>query len=156
MVALTKELALIVRCLDDCQIPYALCGGLAVALHGYVRATKDIDLLVQAKDVALILQAIEAIGFNLEGGTIPVGFGETHPCEIRRVSKATGKRLTTLDLIVVNPPLELAWNSRERVDWNGQPLWTVSRDGLGIMKRLSHRPSDLVDLRNLGISTDDD
>lgn len=153
---LTEELALIVRRLDDCQIPYALCGGLAVALHGYVRATKDIDLLVQSKDVELILQTVEEIGFNLEGGTIPVGFGETHPCEVRRVSKVTGKRLTTLDLIVVNPPLEAAWNSRERVSWDGQPLWTVSRDGLGIMKRLARRPSDLNDLQNLGISVDED
>jgi hypothetical protein len=31
--------------LDEEHIPYALIGGMAIGLHGYVRVTKDVDLL---------------------------------------------------------------------------------------------------------------
>jgi len=34
------------RRLDDAKIPYALVGGLALAAHGFVRMTQDVDLLM--------------------------------------------------------------------------------------------------------------
>ena len=43
---LIAELSAVIHKLHEKQIPYALCGGLAVALHGYVRTTQDIDLLI--------------------------------------------------------------------------------------------------------------
>jgi hypothetical protein len=48
---LKDELFLIVETLDRGAVEYALCGGMAVAVHGYVRATKDIDLLIRAEDL---------------------------------------------------------------------------------------------------------
>ena len=33
------ELRSLIRALDEASIPYALCGGLAVAVFGYPRAT---------------------------------------------------------------------------------------------------------------------
>ena len=32
-------------------IEYAVCGGMAVAVHGYPRATQDIDMLVREEDL---------------------------------------------------------------------------------------------------------
>jgi hypothetical protein len=152
---LIVELQAVIRKLDECGIPYALCGGLAVAFHGYVRATQDIDLLVRPEDLEPVMNAVNGIGYNLEGGVIPLGFGEAHPLDIHRISKAVGKELATLDIVLVNPTLEPAWDSRLQVSWNGQSLWVVSKEGLGVMKRLSRRPSDLADLQNLGIPTDE-
>ncbi|MDP1797647.1 MAG: hypothetical protein Q8K78_09210 [Planctomycetaceae bacterium] len=152
---MVAELSAVVRQLEEKHIPYALCGGLAVALHGHVRATQDIDLLVLAEDVEALKQAVAEIGYNLEGGILPVGFGEEHPCDIHRISRAIGRSIVTLDLIVVNRTLQPAWNSRRQFHWHDQSTWVVSRDGLGIMKRLSRRPIDLHDLTMLGIATDD-
>lgn len=152
---LIAELSTVVSKLDRAGIPYALCGGLAVAFHGYVRATQDIDLLIRAEHLDSVVSAVRELGFNLEGGTLPVEFGEVHPCEIHRISKAVEKLLVTLDLLVVNPSLEPAWESRHKYNLQGQALWVVSREGLGVMKRLSHRPIDLVDLENLGIPTNE-
>jgi hypothetical protein len=45
---LIAELEALVSALDAEKVEYALCGGLALAVHGYPRATKDIDLLVRA------------------------------------------------------------------------------------------------------------
>jgi hypothetical protein len=152
---LTTELASIVDALDAAGLPYALCGGLAVALHGYVRATRDIDLLIRAEDCSAIIRTVGLLGFDIEGGVIPLGFGEEHELNVHRISRVVGRELVTLDLVVVNPTLEPAWNSKSEVDWNGQRLWVVSRDGLGVMKRLSRRPQDLLDLEKLGIPHDE-
>ena len=43
--SLRNEMFQLVRALDSANIPYALCGGLAMAVHGWPRATLDIDLL---------------------------------------------------------------------------------------------------------------
>lgn len=152
---LIDELQVIVRKLDDAGIPYALCGGLAVAFHGYVRATQDIDVLVRPEHLDAVMKAVGEIGYNLEGGVIPLGFGEAHALDMHRISKAAGKELVTLDVVLVNPTLEPAWNSRIQADWNGRQLWVVSPEGLGVMKRLSRRPHDLVDLQHLGIPVDE-
>lgn len=43
---LELELREIIRLFNQERIDYALCGGMAVAIHGHPRFTKDIDLLV--------------------------------------------------------------------------------------------------------------
>lgn len=43
-----EDLLLICRSLNEEGARYLLIGGFAVVLHGFVRATKDIDLLVEA------------------------------------------------------------------------------------------------------------
>ena len=152
---LIAELQSVVRTFDDAGVPYALCGGLAVAFHGYVRATQDIDLLVRPEHLERVMNAVSEIGYHVEGGVIPLGVGAAHPREVHRISKVVDKELVTLDIVLVNPALEPAWNSREHVLWNDGNLWVVSKVGLGVMKRLSRRPNDLVDLQMLGIPTDD-
>jgi hypothetical protein len=42
---LYDELRSLVAALDRQHVDYAICGGIALALHGYPRFTKDIDLL---------------------------------------------------------------------------------------------------------------
>ena len=41
----------------ELQIPYAICGGLAVAAHGHVRFTEDVDILLTAAGLAQFKQA---------------------------------------------------------------------------------------------------
>jgi len=36
----------IARALDDLGVPHVVCGGLAVAAHGHLRVTQDVDILV--------------------------------------------------------------------------------------------------------------
>lgn len=43
-----EDLLALCRSLNEHRVRYLLIGGFAVILHGYVRATKDIDLLVDA------------------------------------------------------------------------------------------------------------
>ncbi len=40
------ELEALIDAFDADEVPYALCGGLALAVHGFPRQTKDIDILL--------------------------------------------------------------------------------------------------------------
>ena len=63
---LVAELRAVARTLEEAGVPYAVCGGLAVTLHGATRATKDIDLLVREEDVERIAD-LERLGLDDDG-----------------------------------------------------------------------------------------
>jgi predicted nucleotidyltransferase len=65
---LLQVLDRLARILNECQVAYALIGGLAVAVRGPIRATRDIDLLVQVPQVELprVLTALANDGFLLD------------------------------------------------------------------------------------------
>ncbi len=132
-------------------IPYALCGGLAVNLHGHVRATRDIDLLVVRSDLDRARAALRPLGFTLDAGPIPFAVGTPRERELHRVSRVDDGALTSVDFLVVTPVLEPTWASRVRARWRGHDIWAVSLDGLGHMKRLAGRAQDLADLDALGL-----
>lgn len=148
---LREELLAIVAALDRATIDYALCGGLAVAVHGFVRTTRDIDLLVRREDVPAILQVLAPLGYTVPGGEIPFAVGTPEELRIERVSKTVGEQLLSIDLLQVYPVLADVWESVEVFAWAGREITVVSATGLAKMKRLSGRPKDLLDLRELGI-----
>jgi hypothetical protein len=141
----------VVDALNTATVAYALCGGLAVNLHGHVRATRDIDLLVPRDQLERARTALRPLGFAIDAGPIPFGVGTDHERVLYRVSRVAGTQLSTVDLMVVTPVLEAAWSSRVCASWRGRAVWTVSLDGLARMKRLAGRPQDLADLDNLGL-----
>ena len=49
---LRDELIILVRALNEAKLEYAVCGGLALTIHGFVRATQDIDCLLYTSDAA--------------------------------------------------------------------------------------------------------
>lgn len=50
--------------LQACTPPPALIGGLALAAHGYVRTTHDIDLLIAYEDADIAEQALLRLGYE--------------------------------------------------------------------------------------------
>ena len=76
MVNLFDELVAIVFALERAKIDYAVCGGMAVAIHGLARATKDIDLLILREDLVRVQDVVRGLGFILDGGILPMGAGE--------------------------------------------------------------------------------
>ena len=61
------RVALVCRLLNEAQVRYALVGGAAVVLHGVVRATKDIDILIEAtpENAARALDALSNLTFGV-------------------------------------------------------------------------------------------
>lgn len=100
MLDLEQELAAIVDALNAERIEYALCGGMAMAVHGEFRATVDVDLLVREEDVSCVHQVVAPLHETL-----------------------------ILHLLPVSPDLESAWQARETRDWRGSSLSVMSPDG---------------------------
>jgi aminoglycoside-2''-adenylyltransferase len=148
---LYEELAGLIDLLNEAGIDYALCGGMAVVLHGYPRYTKDVDLLVRKEDVERIQRLVAQRGFDLPVARLPFDAGTERERWVHRISKVERGELLSLDLLVVTPVFEAVWLDRQVFDWRGQPIQAVSAEGLAIMKRLAGRRQDLADLENLGL-----
>ena len=146
MSILIEELRLLVDSFNRNGIDFALCGGLAVAAHGLVRATLDIDFLIREETLDEAYKAAAKVGYDIRG--LDISFKE-RTVEIRRVSKIVGEDVISLDLLLVTPHVENVWQTRESIEFMGQQLFVVSRAGLIEMKRQAGRLQDLADIDRL-------
>ncbi len=155
---LIAELDALLDRFDKDGVVYALCGGLAVAVHGHPRATMDIDVMVRPEQVALAMATARQLGFDVPARKMTFGLREGAPREMQRVSKLDPETnaLMSLALIVVAPSLEQIWIDRTVVPWRNRQISIVSRAGLVTMKRLAGRPQDLADLAALEGTNDDE
>lgn len=146
---LVDEVLALVTEFESAEVEYALCGGVALALHGHPRFTKDIDLLIPRAMLEPARAAARRCGFTLDGGSMTFGAGTKLERELHRLTKVVGPTDVTLDLLLVGSAYEGVWGRREPFEWRGRRCWAVSRSGLAEMKRISGRPQDLVDLEAL-------
>jgi hypothetical protein len=61
---LGKQIAEVVSILDAIAVRFALIGGLALAAHKVIRATQDVDLLVDADDANRIDAELTNLGYH--------------------------------------------------------------------------------------------
>lgn len=147
MATLLQELLSITSELEKNGIEYAVCGGLALTIHGFPRATFDIDILIQERSLENAYQIVAEKGYDFKG--LDMSFKE-RAVEIRRVSKIDDDgEVLSLDLLLVTPQVEDVWQSREKLDLQTQDLWIVSQKGLIKMKKLAGRAKDLIDIERL-------
>jgi hypothetical protein len=86
------------------------------------------------------------VGYDIRG--LDISFKE-RTVEIRRVSKVVGEDVISLDLLLVTRHVEDVWQTRESIEFMGENLFVVSREGLIKMKRQAGRPQDLADIERL-------
>ena len=146
---LKDALRKIVQALDKHQIPYALIGALAVAAHGYVRATKDVDLLIdwplpRAKELVGLLEADQVAAEFRKGD-----FEDPIAGAIRAtVADADGP--ISVDLLFPSR----AWQrpmirEAEIVDQEGVPVRVARARDVFLLKLYAEGPQDLLDAANL-------
>ena len=51
------------RVLEEAGIPFSVCGGVAVCLHGYQRNTADLDLIIHPDKADLVRPLLDQAGF---------------------------------------------------------------------------------------------
>jgi len=148
-VNLVAELHAIAAALRDAGIRYAVCGGIAVTVHGATRTTKDIDLLVTEQDIPRILEVLRPLGYVFAALPLTIEAGTARERRIQRVSKIQGGQHLCLDLIIADASFAGLLDDTVEVELPDGPLVVVSRAGLATMKRLAGRPQDLIDLQLL-------
>ncbi len=148
---LIAELEIVVDAFELKQVQYAVCGGIALGLHGFVRHTKDIDILVPESELDGAMQIVKSLGFDIPARKMTFGLASGTPRIAQRLSKMDPESgdMLTVDLLVVAPDLEVVWETRMRTASRERELWLVSRDGLVTMKKIAGRPQDLVDIQRL-------
>jgi hypothetical protein len=141
----------VIKALDQNQIDYALCGGLAMAIYGLPRATVDIDILIREDALERVLALAGKLGYTLRGKDL-----DFETIKIRRVSKVDSetKDVLTLDMLLVTSEIRDIWETRVRAKLEGGQLSVVSKPGLIALKEMSGRPQDLADIAAL--KEDDD
>ena len=143
---LFDELRSVVRALDGAGVDYALVGGLAVAVWGAPRATRDIDLLIQPDSLPRAMAAARECGFTLEA--LPFEFRDG--TRLQRVSKVDADgNLATVDFMLVDRNLASAWAGRVRLPFAGCDIVVIGREALVAMKALAGRPQDIADIQSL-------
>jgi hypothetical protein len=125
---------------------YVVVGGIALAHHGVVRYTGDIDVLIKAtaENAERVLGALRLFGF----GTVALSIADlSHPGRVVQLGFPPGRIdiLTSID--------GLSWeevsSGAVSGDYGGVPVRLISRDHLIRNKRASGRPQDLADVNRL-------
>jgi hypothetical protein len=143
---LTDDFKEFLRLLNATRVDYLLVGGYAVGLHGYPRATVDLDVWVRAApdNAERIVQALRAFGFDLPALEPQlfldprriVRFG-TPPFRIEVMTSIDGVDYDTC-------------RRRASVfEVDGVSIPVISLDDLKTNKRAAGRNKDLADLDNL-------
>lgn len=141
---LLEELQNLIQRLETDAVPYALCGGLAVAAYGFVRATEDVDILVPESSLPALRLSAAACGFTLEN--TPMVFSNV---TITRFVKLAGREHLCLDALHVGSGIKTAWEGRQRLDSGFGPFCIVSREGLIQLKKLRNSAIDQLDIAAL-------
>jgi hypothetical protein len=144
--SLIEELNRFTSGLEHQNIEYAVCGGLAMAIQGFPRATMDIDVLIQEESLVKVLEIANELGFDIRG--LDISFKDP-VLEIRRVSKIIDGVILCLDLLLVTDDIEDVWRSKEKLPYMERHISVVSRKGLVEMKKRAGRPQDLADIHRI-------
>jgi hypothetical protein len=151
---LYEEFKSIIAALEERGIDYAVCGGLAMAVHGLPRATVDIDLLILADSLEEAKSVARGLGYTIEAQPMTFHKGAI---EIRRLSKIdpSDGDLLMIDFLLVTPTVETAWKNRIRVASSQGSVFAVSREGLILLKSFRRSGQDLDDIERLKGSQDE-
>ena len=130
------------RCLNKAGVDYIMVGGWAVNLHGYVRATIDLDIWILAdqENARKVYAALGEFGASL-GQVKPEDFAQdgtifqigVAPCRIDVINKIDGVKYAEASPRAIQKTIE------------GVPVRIISREDLIVNKRASGRTKDLAD-----------
>lgn len=144
-----ESLQKIITILDELHIPYALIGGLAVTARGVVRATKDIDLLI---DLPLRDGPSLALSLNHQGlpGTFQKGHIDDPIPGLIRLDVPVSSGAVRCDLVFPARAWETeAVRNAAPVDVEGLVLRVATGADLFLLKLRAGGPQDLLDAAEL-------
>jgi hypothetical protein len=113
-------------------------------VHGYIRATEDVDVVVLTRDTADIDAELESQGYviNPEPRRFQGGFN------IHRRVRPRGEHHFVVDLLMPPPDSDL-FSEFVEAELGGEKVYVVSKGDLIRMKQLAGRERDALDIREL-------
>jgi predicted nucleotidyltransferase len=134
----------LLKSLNAHNIRYVVIGATAFPVHGYARATLDIDIFIEAtpKNARRTLAALKDVGYDVTDITIEDLL--TKKLLIRQYILATD-----IHPFASGVTFEEVWRNRVEDKIGETPANFASLDDLIRMKQAAGRPKDLEDLRIL-------
>lgn len=141
-----KDFEEFLKLLNKKKVEYVVVGGYAVAFHGFVRATKDIDVFFNSsiQNIQRLKMVLNEFGFPVDG-LDAVAFSE-HGKIIRM-----GVAPVMIELInaISGVSFKTAWKNRVTGAYGKTKVFYLSKPDLLKNKRASGRLRDLVDVEEL-------
>jgi hypothetical protein len=143
---LNKDFREFIESLNAHEVKYLIVGGYAVALHGYPRYTKDLDVWIKVSEenALQVIKALHQFGFTDASLTekdflIPDSFVQLGypPNRIDIVTSCDGVDFQT------------CYGCKKEITIDGLPVSFIDLENLKKNKKASGRPQDLADLDNL-------
>lgn len=139
---------------SDHKVDYAIVGGYAVALHGAVRGTMDLDVIIQCnlKAFLAIENAMRQLGFE---SRVPVTGHEVFHFREEFIKNRNliawsfynPKDLSeVVDIILTH---DLSKMRKKKIKLSQKNIFILSKKDLIQMKKESARPQDLADVEAL-------
>jgi len=144
---LSQDFKEFIQSLNDNDVRYLVVGGYAVALHGYPRYTKDIDIWIDSsqENASRLLRALEQFGFG------SVGLRVEDFLEAGQVVQL-GHPPNRIDLLtsLSGVSFEECYDAKIDVSIEDLAVSFIDIENLKKNKRASGRLQDLADVENLG------
>lgn len=146
MAMLNNDYKEMLQCLSEERVEYLLVGAYALAVHGFPRATKDIDVFVGATsdNAARLVRALAKFGAPLEEVS-------TADFATEGVIFQIGNSPRRIDIItrIDGVGFQQAYANKKIVSIEGLDVPTISVNDLIANKRASGRPQDIADVGKL-------
>ena len=145
---LFQALPRVLEALRQSGVEWALCGGFALAAHGIVRATEDIDVIAEEGSLPRIRDAIARLGFRAHRRVMVFKSGRVRIQRFIKLQPKEGEPLI-LDVLSVTEATRPAWETRKPLETGFGAVPVVSRAGLIQLKSLRASGQDLDDIEQL-------
>jgi hypothetical protein len=146
---LTSTLDVLVALLDRMAVKYALMGGLAVRAYAIPRATADIDftLALSRGRLPSLYNALEEQNYSVPEPYKSGWVDQVKRMHLVKLKRYVGGRGIDVDLFLAESPFQIEVLERRRLaDVEGRQLWIASPEDLVLLKLVSGRLRDWLDV----------
>ncbi|MCQ9206629.1 MAG: nucleotidyltransferase [Omnitrophica bacterium] len=134
----------LLRLLKECRVKFVVIGATAFPVHGYSRATLDIDIFIKAEksNAEKTWKALKAFGYDMTD--VSIADLLTKKLLIRQYAVETD-----IHPFAKGTTFEKVWKNRVRAKFGGTFVNFASLDDLIEMKHAAGRAKDKEDLKYL-------
>lgn len=152
---LGKQVEEVVSVLNGMGVPFALIGGLALALHKVIRATQDVDFLVDVENAEEIDKALTKLGYHClyrsaEAGNYLRGdervdlLYASRPIARRLLATAAGRKTAFGELRVIGAEGLIGFKLQ---GWINDPRRTQDLEDIRALLRTHRATLDMTEVR---------
>jgi predicted nucleotidyltransferase len=134
----------LLKSLKENKVKFVIIGATAFPVHGYSRATLDIDIFIKPEkaNAKRTWKALKQFGYDVAGLTVEELLTKKVLIRQYRVE-------TDIHPNVKGVTFEKIWGNKMKAKFGQTFVWFASLDDLITMKKAASRPQDIEDLKYL-------